>query len=46
MTESAPNITEGKKHYIFSATENIMIASTDVVGADFSKDLLTALYCS
>lgn len=29
MTENDPNITEGKKHYIFSATGNIMIASTD-----------------
>ena len=29
MTENDPNITEGRKHYIFSATGNIMIASTD-----------------
>lgn len=29
VTENDPNITEGKKHYIFSATGNIMIASTD-----------------
>lgn len=28
-SQDDPNITEGKKHYIFSATGNIMVATTD-----------------